>query len=55
VETEPIIATALVLARLLYRITIPLVDRLEEDILGVVDEGTLIRVDGDRGEVSFHF
>ena len=53
VETEPIIATALVLARLLYGITIPLVDRLEEDILGVVDEGILIRVDGDRGEVSF--
>jgi predicted aconitase with swiveling domain len=55
VETEPIIATALVLARLLYGITIPLVDRLEKDILGVVDEGTLIRVDGDAGEVSFRF
>lgn len=52
VETEPIIATALIIARLLYGISIPLIDRTEEDITAIITDDTLIRVDGGRGEVT---
>jgi predicted aconitase with swiveling domain len=51
VETESIIASAIVMARLLYGITIPLVDRLEKDITEMVTEDTLIQVNGDTGEI----
>ncbi len=51
VETEPIIASAVVMARLLYGITIPLVDRLEEDISEMVTHDTIIQVNGDTGEI----
>ena len=50
-QTEPIIATALIMARLLYAITIPLVDRLETDIMSMVTEDTIVGVNGDTGEV----
>jgi len=52
VETEPIIATALILGRLLYDTRIPLVDRLEADILAVARKGDIITVNGDTGEVT---
>ena len=52
-ETEPIIATALFMARLLYGITIPLVDRLERDISGVITNTTLVHVNGTKGEVRY--
>ncbi|MFB0520835.1 MAG: aconitase X swivel domain-containing protein [Desulfatiglandales bacterium] len=51
VETESIIASAIVMARLLYGITIPLVDRLEEDISEMVTKETIIQVNGDTGEI----
>lgn len=51
VETEPIIATALAIARLVYGISIPLVDRLEDDIGAIVTDGTRVRVDGTAGKV----
>jgi predicted aconitase with swiveling domain len=50
-ETEPIIITALVMARLLYGTSIPLVDRLNREITRVVKKGDLIEVNGDSGEV----
>ena len=51
VETEPIIATAIILGRLLYNTRIPLVDRLDTDILAVARKGNTITVNGDTGEV----
>ncbi len=51
VETESIIASAIVMARLLYGITIPLVDRLEKDISEMVTKDTIIQVNGDTGEI----
>jgi uncharacterized protein len=52
-ETEPIIATALIMARLLYGITIPLVDRLEKDISSLVTSSTMIYVNGTTGEIRY--
>lgn len=51
VETESIIASAIVMARLLYGITIPLVDRLERDISEMVTKDTFIQVNGNTGEI----
>jgi len=51
-ETEPIIASAIVMARILYGITIPLVDRLKQDITDVATENTVVRVDGNKGVVD---
>jgi uncharacterized protein len=51
-ETEPIIATALIMARLLYGVTIPLVDRPERDIAPLLSTGSVVTVDGDRATVS---
>lgn len=51
-ESEPIIATALLMARLLYGITIPLVDRLEEDITSIVTNNTIIQINGNKGEIT---
>jgi len=51
VETESIIASAIVMAKLLYGITIPLVDRLEKDIREMVTKDTIIQVNGDTGEI----
>ena len=51
-ETEPIIATALVMARLLYGLTIPLVDRLERDITSLLSTGSVVTVDGNMATVS---
>jgi len=56
VETESIIASAIVMARLLYGITIPLVDRLEGDISEMVTKDTFIQVNGSFQEVRvLHF
>jgi len=52
VETEPIIASAIVMARFLYGIAIPLVDRLEKDITDFVTEDATVQVNGDTGEVT---
>jgi len=52
VETEPIIASAIVMARLLYGIAIPLVDRLEKDITDLVAKDATVQVNGDTGEVT---
>ena len=52
VETEPILATGVIMARLLYGVSIPLVDRLEEDISAMVEDDTIIRVDGNTGQVT---
>ncbi len=51
VETESIIASAIVMARLLYGITIPLVDRLEKDSSEMVTHDTIVQVNGDTGEI----
>ena len=52
VETEPILATGVIIARLLYNVSIPLVDRLEEDISVMVEDDTVVEVDGAKGQVS---
>jgi len=51
-EAEPIIVTAIVMAWLLYGITIPLVDRLEKDITDMVINDAIIEVNADAGEVK---
>ena len=51
VETESIIASAIVMARLLYGITIPLVDRLKGNISEMVTKDTFIQVNGNTGEI----
>ena len=51
-EAEPVIATAVVLARLVYGVSIPLVDRLQQAPLDSVPEGARVRVDGGTGEIT---
>ncbi len=51
-ETEPIIASAIFMASILYGINIPLVDRLKKDITDIATENTVVRVDGKRGIVE---
>lgn len=50
-ETEPIIATVLVIGKLLYGVEIPLLDRLEHHFVEQVADGALLKVDGVAGEV----
>jgi predicted aconitase with swiveling domain len=50
-ETDPIIATALIMAQLLYGVEIPLVDRLEQHVFGTIVKNALVQVDGYKGEV----
>jgi len=52
VETEPILATGIIMARLLYNVSIPLVDRLEEDMKAILEDDTVIQVNGDTGQVT---
>jgi hypothetical protein len=40
------------MARFLYGITIPLVDRLEKDITDLVTKDATVQVNGDTGEVT---
>jgi len=51
-ETEPILATGVIMARLLYNVDIPLVDRLEEDIKAILEDDTVIHVNGYTGQVT---
>lgn len=51
-ETDPIIVTAVEMARVLYGVDIPIVDRLEEDIEPLVTADTTVRVDGEKGEIA---
>jgi uncharacterized protein len=50
-ETEPIIATGLILGQLLYGVTIPLVDRLGRQMADLINDGTFVEVDGSTGKV----
>jgi len=52
-ETEPIIASAIIMARILYGTAIPLVDRLEKDITDIATGNRVARVDGEKGLVNF--
>jgi predicted aconitase with swiveling domain len=54
-ETEPIIATALIMAYVLYGISIPLVDRLEKDMSVVVAGEAIVRVEDNKGLVILSF
>jgi len=51
IDTESIIVTGFFMAKLLYGISIPLVDRLERDVTDLITEDTIIQVDGNAGEV----
>ena len=51
-ETEPIIASALLIARILYGSSIPLVDRLEKSINRIIGEEQIVRVEGGKGLVT---
>ena len=53
-ETEPIIATAVTLARKLYNVEIPLVDTLDKDIVSLISGDTVVQVNGGIGEVKLY-
>ena len=50
-EAEPIIVSAVTMARLLYHKTIPLVDRPEKDLSQLITANNLIEVDGNTGKI----
>ena len=51
-ETELIILSGAVLSTELYGVTIPVVDRLDQDPIEVIETGDWVRVDGDHGIVE---
>ena len=51
-ETEPIIASALIIARILYDTRIPLADRLEQEIPEVEKDKVVVLVEGNKGLVT---
>lgn len=51
-ETELIILAGAVLSQKLYGIDIPVVDRLDQDPLEVIETGDWVKVDGNRGIVE---
>ncbi|MDL2273135.1 DUF126 domain-containing protein [Oscillospiraceae bacterium OttesenSCG-928-G22] len=51
-ETELIILTGAVLSGALYDKTIPVVDRLSDDPISVIESGDWVRVDGTAGTVE---
>lgn len=51
-ETELIILTGSVLSKALYDVTIPVVDRLDQNPDEVINSGDWVRVDGEKGTVE---
>jgi uncharacterized protein len=51
-DTEPIIATALIMADLLYGVAIPLVDGLDTDVFSLSLKESTVQVNGTTGEVT---
>ena len=52
VETEPVIGAGFIMADLIYKKKIPIVDRLEQDLSEVIKTGDYVKVDGDKGIVE---
>ncbi len=52
VETEPVIGAGFILADLIYKKRIPVIDRLEQDPTEAIRTGDYVKVDGDRGTVE---
>jgi len=52
VETEPILASGALIAQILYRETIPIVDRLDKNPVEIIRTNDYVRVDGDKGLVE---
>ena len=50
-ETEPIIATGIILGEMLYNRKVPVVDRPEKDVFELVETGDWVIVDGTKGEI----
>jgi len=51
-ETELIILTGAVLSEVLYDVTIPVIDRLDQDPINIIETGDWVRVDGKQGVVK---
>jgi predicted aconitase with swiveling domain len=50
-ETEPVVVTGALLAKLVYSRAIPLVDRLDPGDLAEIEDGDIVEVDGSTGRV----
>ena len=51
-ETEPVVVTGALLAKLVYGRAIPLVDRLDVGVLAKIEDGDIVEVDGKTGIVQ---
>lgn len=51
-ETDPIIAGGLIMAKLLYNKEVPVVDRLDGNPIELIKMGDWVRVDADRGIIK---
>ncbi len=52
VETEPVIGTGFILADLIYKRSVPVIDRLDQDPTQVIRTGDRVKVDADKGTVE---
>jgi hypothetical protein len=51
-ETELIILTGAILSEVLYNVTIPVIDCLDQDPVNIIESGDWVRVDGKQGIVK---
>ena len=51
-ETEPIIATGVILGEMLYGVRIPVIDRVEKRLFNEVRSGDRAKIDGDTGSIE---
>jgi len=51
-KTDPVIAAGFIMAKLLYKRKVPIMDRLEQNPVELIRTGDWVRVDADNGIVS---
>ena len=52
VETEPVIGAGFIMADILYKTQIPVMDRFDRNPLDIIEPGDHVRVDGNQGFIE---
>jgi predicted aconitase with swiveling domain len=52
IETEPILASAAIMAEIFYKKCIPIVDEIDKKLFETIQNNSYLRVDGNRGQVE---
>jgi uncharacterized protein len=52
IETEPVVGAGFIMAEILYKKEIPVIDNLDQNPLEVIESGDYVKVDGNKGLVE---